>query len=82
MCSSAAPPSELPIQAGSTMNRPRDFDAIFSSKPSLTYSQQGIDQIIKNRRQLENELFVDKLLKVVGGPEGKHCNSQSQNTER
>ena len=42
------------------------FDAVFGSKPDLAYSQHLVAEIQKNRRKLENELFFDKLLKILG----------------
>ncbi|MCJ1376050.1 hypothetical protein MMC20_007288 [Loxospora ochrophaea] len=48
------------------MDHFNDFDAVFSSKPDLAYDQQTIDQILRNRRSLENELFFDRLLKSLG----------------
>ncbi|PGH16590.1 hypothetical protein AJ79_01696 [Helicocarpus griseus UAMH5409] len=42
-----------------------DFDATFSSKRDFTYDSRTYDQIIANRRALENVLFVDRLLKAL-----------------
>lgn len=47
-----------------------DFDAIFAFKPDLEYDPQVVDQILRNRRALENELFIDRLLKAFGIDKG------------
>ena len=43
-----------------------DYEAIFGEGPGIAYEQEIIDQIIRNRRTLEDELFVDRLLKALG----------------
>ena len=43
-----------------------NFDSIFSFRPDIAYDQQTLDQISKNRQSLENELFIDRLLKALG----------------
>lgn len=43
-----------------------DYEAVFGEGPGTAYEQQIIDQIIRNRRILEDELFVDRLLKALG----------------
>ena len=47
------------------MEDPEDFEAVFGAKPDLAYQQLLIEQIIRCRRSLENELFFDKLLNAV-----------------
>lgn len=47
-----------------------DFNAIFGSAPDLAYQQKTVEEIHKNRRQLENCLFFDRLLKAVGIDQG------------
>ncbi|KKZ65444.1 hypothetical protein EMCG_08716 [[Emmonsia] crescens] len=42
-----------------------EFDATFSFKRDSAYDSKTYDQIIANRRALENVLFVDRLLKVL-----------------
>ncbi|OAX85476.1 hypothetical protein ACJ72_00155 [Emergomyces africanus] len=42
-----------------------DFDATFSFKRDSSYDPKTYDQIIANRRALENVLFVDRLLKAL-----------------
>ena len=43
-----------------------DYEAVFGEGPGTAYEQQTIDQIVRNRRTLEDELFVDRLLKALG----------------
>ncbi|KAK2794210.1 hypothetical protein FQN51_000911 [Onygenales sp. PD_10] len=43
-----------------------DFDATFSFKRDFAYDPKTFAQISSNRRALENTLFVDRLLKVLG----------------
>ena len=43
-----------------------DYEAIFGEGPGAAYEPEIIDQIIRNRRTLEDELFVDRLLKALG----------------
>ncbi|KAI9845415.1 MAG: hypothetical protein M1837_004893 [Sclerophora amabilis] len=41
-----------------------EFDSVFSFRPEHTYDHKTIETILDNRRNLENELFFDRLLKV------------------
>lgn len=50
------------------------FEAVFGFKSDVTYNQQTIDDIVRNRRALENVLFVDRLLKALGIEKGA-CNT-------
>lgn len=43
-----------------------DFDAIFSFNRNFVYDGKVIEQIISNRRALENQLFADRLLGLLG----------------
>ena len=43
-----------------------NFEAVFSFKPDIAYDQKTINEIHHNRGSLENELFVDRLLKALG----------------
>ena len=47
-----------------------DFNKFLGPEIDLAYRQETIDQIHKNRRLLENELFFDRLLKAIGIHEG------------
>ncbi|PGH19309.1 hypothetical protein AJ80_04062 [Polytolypa hystricis UAMH7299] len=42
-----------------------DFDATFAFKRDLSYDSRLIEQVVSNRRALENVLFVDRLLKAI-----------------
>lgn len=48
-----------------------DFDAIFSFNKNVVYDGKVIEQIISNRRALENQLFADRLLGLLGVKAGK-----------
>ena len=48
------------------------FEAVFGFKSDIAYDQHTIDDIVRNRRALENVLFVDRLLKALGVEKGKH----------
>ena len=43
-----------------------EYEAVFGEGPGTAYTQQTIDRIVRNRRILEDELFVDRLLKALG----------------
>lgn len=43
-----------------------DFDTIFSFNKNFTYDGKVIEQILSNRRALDNQLFADKLLELLG----------------
>ena len=48
-----------------------DFESIFGSDPDVAYSQKDIDTVIKTRRQLESQLYFDRLLNAIGVDQGK-----------
>lgn len=48
------------------------FEDIFGFDSDVAYKQHTIDDIVRNRRALENVLFVDRLLKALGVEKGKH----------
>lgn len=43
-----------------------DFDTIFYFNRNFVYDGKAIEQIISNRRALENQLFADRLLGLLG----------------
>ncbi|KAL4920969.1 nuclear pore complex assembly-domain-containing protein [Aspergillus aurantiobrunneus] len=43
-----------------------EFDAIFSFNKNFTYDGKVIEQILSSRRALENQLFADRLLELLG----------------
>ena len=43
-----------------------EYEAVFGEGPGTAYEPQIIDQVIHNRRILDDELFVDRLLKALG----------------
>lgn len=38
----------------------------FQFNKDLTYEKKIIDRIVSNRRSLENQLFIDRLLELMG----------------
>ena len=48
-----------------------EFEDVFGSNPSITYDEQLRTKIRHNRQLLENELFIDRLLKALGVRKGK-----------
>lgn len=50
-----------------------DFDAIFSFNKNVVYDGKVIEQIISNRRALENQLFADRMLGLLGVKAGKQA---------
>jgi len=51
-----------------------NFQAVFSYKPDIAFDQHTIDKILQHRGELENELFVDRLLKALGIEKGELIN--------
>lgn len=43
-----------------------DFNHIFSFNRKYSYDAKVVDQIISNRKLLENQLFADRLLGLAG----------------
>ncbi|KAL2868614.1 ELYS family protein [Aspergillus lucknowensis] len=43
-----------------------EFDTIFHFNKNFTYDGKVIEQILSNRRALENKLFADRLLELLG----------------
>ena len=46
------------------------FETVFGDKRDITYNNQIAEQIVRNRRSLENELFFDRLLHALGLAKG------------
>ena len=46
------------------------FEHVFGHEADIPFDRQIIDDIIRNRKVLENELFVDRLLKALGIDKG------------
>lgn len=42
------------------------FEDVFGSNPNLAYDEDTRGRIRHHRQSLENELFVDRLLKALG----------------
>ncbi|KAL9002901.1 MAG: hypothetical protein Q9188_004192 [Gyalolechia gomerana] len=47
------------------------FDDLFDFDPDYAYSEQIINKIIRCRRAMEDELFIDRLLKTLGIEQGQ-----------
>ena len=59
-----------------------NFNHIFNFNKKLSYDAKVVDQIISNRKALENQLFADRLLGVAGIKAGKiirSCLASSKN---
>lgn len=54
-----------------TMAQWEDFNHIFSFNKKYSYDAKVVDQIISNRKALENQLFADRLLGLAGITGGK-----------
>lgn len=54
-----------------------EFDAIFHFNKNFTYDGKVIAQIIKNRGALENQLFADRLLELLGVQSGTYSSASS-----
>ena len=52
------------------MDEFEDFEAVFSFKSDYTYDHKIVEVILLNRRTLDNELFFDRLLRVLGMRKG------------
>lgn len=48
-----------------------DFNTTFSFKRDFGYDVKTIDLVVSSRRTLNNVLFIDRLLKVLGIDAGK-----------
>lgn len=46
------------------------FEELFSFDPIFAYNEQTVNKILKCRRSMENELFMDRLLKTLGIEQG------------
>ncbi|KAL8827010.1 MAG: hypothetical protein Q9170_007184 [Blastenia crenularia] len=42
------------------------FEDLFAFEPDYAYGEQTINKILKCRRSMENQLFIDRLLKTLG----------------
>lgn len=56
-----------------------DFEVVFGNNSNIAYEKPAVDDTKQRRRSLENELFIDRLLKALGVQKGvsyiKHmCN--------
>lgn len=54
------------LQQLGTMALWEDFDHVFSFNKKYSYDSKVFDQIVANRRALENQLFADRLLGLLG----------------
>ncbi|KAJ5766961.1 uncharacterized protein N7511_004577 [Penicillium nucicola] len=43
-----------------------NFDQVFSFNKKYTYEPKAVEQILANRRAFENQLFADRLLRLLG----------------
>jgi hypothetical protein len=50
-----------------------DFDSVFAFNKNFAYDGKVIEQILSNRRALDNQLFADRLLGLLGVKAGNIC---------
>ena len=43
-----------------------DFEVVFGNNSNVAYEKPAANDIRQRRRSLENELFIDRLLKALG----------------
>lgn len=65
------------LTANKSVARPKmapweDFDSVFSFNKNFTYDGKVIEEILSNRRALDNQLFADRLLGLLGVKAGKN----------
>lgn len=51
----------------------KQFEQVFGSKTDNDFQPHTVNDICHNRQALENELFIDRLLKTLGIDKGKFC---------
>ena len=49
------------------------FEDVFGSNPNLAYDEDARGRIRHHRQSLENELFIDRLLKALGVRKSTSC---------
>ena len=49
----------------------KQFEQVFGSKADNDFQPHTVNDICHNRQALENELFIDRLLKTLGIDKGK-----------
>lgn len=57
---------QLPRSRAIAMAPWDDFDQIFAFNKKYSYEPKVVDQILSSRRALENQLFADRLLGLLG----------------
>ncbi|KAL9591555.1 MAG: hypothetical protein Q9179_007606, partial [Wetmoreana sp. 5 TL-2023] len=55
----------MSVQDDSIDDAEEDFKSLFAFDPDFAYGEQTIHKIQKCRRRMENELFIDRLLKTL-----------------
>ncbi len=50
-----------------------DFEVVFGKNSNIAYEKSAITETKQRRRSLENELFIDRLLKALGIQDGIAC---------
>lgn len=48
-----------------------NFEVTYDFNKDFSYDTKLVDQIISNRRSLDNQLFIDRLLGLLGVKSGK-----------
>ena len=47
-----------------------DFEVVFGNNSNIAYETAVANETTKRRRSLDNELFIDRLLKALGVQKG------------
>lgn len=53
------------------MDHCQKFENVFGIQNDTDYPEHIVDDIVRNRRKLEDNLFVDRLLKALGVEDGE-----------
>ena len=53
------------------MDEFEDFESVFHFKPDYIFDHKTVEAILANRRTLEDGLFFDRLLRILGIKQGK-----------
>lgn len=75
LCNFSCDFQQLCSESQLTMAQWEDFNYIFSFNNKYSYDAKVVDQIISNRKALENQLFADRLLGLAGIKGGKGVES-------
>ena len=58
------------VSPSNAMDDSDDFEVVFGTNSNIAYDETAANDIKRRRRSLENELFIDRLLKALGVQKG------------